>query len=653
MDKQIDIHIFDMDNKLFQELFPKEEKLIDEKDIGKIENRKKYFDIENDRESSYAFSPVIIEALRNKFTIIWNAFNYPKLLDNNYKAILKYFYKRINIEENRNNIVIKFSNSYLKDFSTIINKIKKNKPFLLYVLINDKNNKNEFKFFKFPQYISYVKYCNNEDNKEKKYKFVNIITSYIMEKQKYFFELNSTFQNLFSPNCFLECNILLIGESRAGKSSFINRVFNKLVSHEDANLESVTNNSTQYVYKKGKVGIKLVDTPGIIKNSNIKFIKQILDEYFGKIHLIFFFIKAQSNLENCIEILKYIKNKNEKNFKEGIKKIPLIFIKNGEDLEINNETPAFFKYLKGELKMNNILELYDDKFNQKTKESEKKINEIDEEELFNDNEEIENNYNNNCEGNIVQIHIPTGKNIDKVFWISKEYLIENNRYLMDEKEKEFFQIKEYTKRLIKFYIKKKIEMNKLNKEEKEEKKTLLKKCNDYIDIKKNECSLLYNLEILNIKKGNKLKKAIGIFTGIIIYPLLFVSIFFLPSFISLGLYQFVDIFFDEYILSLSIKYGFDDQDLIEYDLKKYLVEKVDDKEKTTDQKMDNIKTKEIQKIKNANEFFEKLLLYIGPIQCLIKAKELSKNLFDFLEELKNRNEKDWITYNIHEFNKVN
>ena len=653
MDKQIDIHIFDMDNKLFQELFPKEEKLIDEKDIGKIENRKKYFDIENDRESSYAFSPVIIEALRNKFTIIWNAFNYPKLLDNNYKAILKYFYKRINIEENRNNIVIKFSNSYLKDFSTIINKIKKNKPFLLYVLINDKNNKNEFKFFKFPQYISYVKYCNNEDNKEKKYKFVNIITSYIMEKQKYFFELNSTFQNLFSPNCFLECNILLIGESRAGKSSFINRVFNKLVSHEDANLESVTNNSTQYVYKKGKVGIKLVDTPGIIKNSNIKFIKQILDEYFGKIHLIFFFIKAQSNLENCIEILKYIKNKNEKNFKEGIKKIPLIFIKNGEDLEINNETPAFFKYLKGELKMNNILELYDDKFNQKTKESEKKINEIDEEELFNDNEEIENNYNNNCEGNIVQIHIPTGKNIDKVFWISKEYLIENNRYLMDEKEKEFFQIKEYTKRLIKFYIKKKIEMNKLNKEEKEKKKTLLKKCNDYIDIKKNECSLLYNLEILNIKKGNKLKKAIGIFTGIIIYPLLFVSIFFLPSFISLGLYQFVDIFFDEYILSLSIKYGFDDQDLIEYDLKKYLVEKVDDKEKTTDQKMDNIKTKEIQKIKNANEFFEKLLLYIGPIQCLIKAKELSKNLFDFLEELKNRNEKDWITYNIHEFNKVN
>lgn len=45
MDKQIDIYIFGMDDKLFQELFPDEQNSIDEKDIGKIENRKKYFDV--------------------------------------------------------------------------------------------------------------------------------------------------------------------------------------------------------------------------------------------------------------------------------------------------------------------------------------------------------------------------------------------------------------------------------------------------------------------------------------------------------------------------------------------------------------------------------------------------------------------------------
>lgn len=197
-------------------------------------------------------------------------------------------------------------------------------------------------------------------------------------------------------------------------------------------------------------------------------------------------------------------------------------------------------------------------------------------------------------------------------------------------------------------------MNKLNKEEKEEKKTLLKKCNDYIDIKKNKCSLLYNLEILNIKKGNKMKEAIGKFTAIIICPIIYASIlFFLPYFIPYVLIQFVDLFFDEYILYLSIQYGFDGKDLIEYDLKKYLVEKHDDKEKAKDQKMNDIKTKEIQKIENINEFFMKLLFYIGPIQCLIKAKELSKELFDLLEKLKKRNEKDWITYKIHEFKKFN
>ena len=46
-----------------------------------------------------------------------------------------------------------------------------------------------------------------------------------------------------------------------------------------------------------------------------------------------------------------------------------------------------------------------------------KINELDDEDLFNDNEDIDNNYDNYCEGNIIQIHIPKGKNINKIFWI--------------------------------------------------------------------------------------------------------------------------------------------------------------------------------------------------------------------------------------------
>ena len=56
-------------------------------------------------------------------------------------------------------------------------------------------------------------------------------------------------------------------------------------------------------------------------------------------------------------------------------------------------------------------------------------------------------------------------------------------------------------------------------------------------------------------------------------------------------------------------------------------------------------------MKYCDEFFEKLLSYIGPIPLFIKTKELSKELFDLFEELKNRKEKEWTTYQIHEFNK--
>ena len=75
-DKQIDIHIFDMDDLLFQQLFPEENKSIEEKNIGKIENRKNFFKIDKSVEDLNLFIPVIIELFRNRGTITWNAFNY-------------------------------------------------------------------------------------------------------------------------------------------------------------------------------------------------------------------------------------------------------------------------------------------------------------------------------------------------------------------------------------------------------------------------------------------------------------------------------------------------------------------------------------------------------------------------------------------------
>ena len=162
--------------------------------------------------------------------------------------------------------------------------------------------------------------------------------------------------------------------------------------------------------------------------------------------------------------------------------------------------------------------------------------------------------------------------------------------------------------------------------------------------------------------------------------IIFVSIIF-PSIVAFStLFYTIEFLESGFISSLSIQYGFDDKDLIEYDLKKYLTKKGDEgekrikdvkegknfdetiKEKTNkedneinrkeemiDKKDDNSNAKEIEKIfKSYYEFFENLLLYIDPIQFFIKAKELSKDLFDLFEELKNRKENEWITYRIQE-----
>ena len=174
--------------------------------------------------------------------------------------------------------------------------------------------------------------------------------------------------------------------------------------------------------------------------------------------------------------------------------------------------------------------------------------------------------------------------------------------------------------------------------------------------------------------------SIGLFSYILFLPFL-MPLFFLPSFATIYPLNFFLNCLDYCILPLAIQYGFDDKDLIEYDLKKYLIKKEhkgdklikdenekknidenkkektnkEDNEKNEKEEMIDIKTDKVKEIQKIMElpyfFFENLLLYIGPIQLLIKSKELSKEIFDLFDELKNRKEKDWITYEIHEFKK--
>ena len=128
-------------------------------------------------------------------------------------------------------------------------------------------------------------------------------------------------------------NILLIGQSRVGKSSLCNSLLNKYEALESQAQESVTISINEYSNNY----FHIYDTPGITKTENknlgdtsqtiINWLKKKfknVDDSMDDIHAIIFVLKYSSNLENAKPLLKYIYEENQ----NRNKKIPIIFIIN-------------------------------------------------------------------------------------------------------------------------------------------------------------------------------------------------------------------------------------------------------------------------------------------------------------------------------------
>ena len=57
-------------------------------------------------------------------------------------------------------------------------------------------------------------------------------------------------------------------------------------------------------------------------------------------------MRKQSNLDNSIELLKFIKTKNDERAKNKLTKVPIIFVRNGVDLNNNQGAGSFFQKFK-------------------------------------------------------------------------------------------------------------------------------------------------------------------------------------------------------------------------------------------------------------------------------------------------------------------
>lgn len=230
------------------------------------------------------------------------------------------------------------------------------------------------------------------ENKEMSNEDLNIkIISLLWELDCYFKEKgnlicryspDNIFNGLENDNSLFTLNILVIGLSRVGKSTFINLISRKLSALESDLKVSITKNiSDYYIYKndnkKEHVAIKLIDTPGLVKNKTTKDyidkenqIKELIrnenKSIDKRIHFIFFILLKDSRMQindsfNVKEILKelndskipvlFIINKVKKkaNFNTIITPIKESFNQNGFNNLSKDENFIPANFIKGEL----------------------------------------------------------------------------------------------------------------------------------------------------------------------------------------------------------------------------------------------------------------------------------------------------------------
>ncbi len=221
---------------------------------------------------------------------------------------------------------------------------------------------------------------------------------FMVEKLRYILSMKDCFFNqrtlefkkslnsydIVTTNQFL--NIVVMGPSRAGKSTLCNTLLNKYEALESSAQESITEVVNEYSNEY----LHIYDTPGLTITKSkklgdtskiaLKCLKNILkkvDDSMDDIHVIFFVLKNKPNIENMLPILKFLDKENKTRIEDNRKKIPIIFIVNepkdkkseeeeDDEFEEINEFKETAKGLKNyfeKYEVENLYSEYDDDTN--------------------------------------------------------------------------------------------------------------------------------------------------------------------------------------------------------------------------------------------------------------------------------------------------
>ena len=98
-------------------------------------------------------------------------------------------------------------------------------------------------------------------------------------------------------------------------------------------------------------------------------------------------------------------------------------------------------------------------------------------------------------------------------------------------------------------------------------------------------------------------------------------------------------YFNNLISKVALQFGFNEEDIKYYGLDKFVYSD----EFLKEIKEEKDKEKSIKKIE---EFFRKIIYYIGPIQCALKSRDAIFQIYEIFEKLSEKNDKDWNEFKV-------
>ena len=293
---------------------------------------------------------------------IYNAFLFFNKADEEFLDMLNEHLFEIDHKNGNKNVIIFFGeeNEIIKSINKLEEKSAETVPFL--IIINDSEFDDKLKYINYIPDLNTLKINLKEKNETlseeelsllSEKALVNYINNKLLRIDSYYNQLGYDIKNIYSDKIL--STVALLGYSGCGKSTFLNLLFNELVSKVSSSTLDVTTKCSEYYFpiktkNLEEIGhIRFLDFPGITESKN--YINVVKPEIIKKSK------EYKKNMEQIDISLFFINNGNTREFTDfGLELIDLLMDYNTEIIFVLNGpmNESFLKIKKQKIR-NQIL----------------------------------------------------------------------------------------------------------------------------------------------------------------------------------------------------------------------------------------------------------------------------------------------------------